>query len=179
MTVSQKSHDHQHHHHHHHHPNRSGSAETAKGASSVSSASHAPPHSASSSHTADLHFPFRENTAARHARPLSPVEKEYQFSARPGEARDARVTEDAIVRGETIGPSEVGPESDRQDKERKASTESDAGKARKLELARMLRDVFKLDEVEEVVGELACWLLRSVRESTWDWRHSHSDMTRL
>jgi len=54
----------------------------------------------------------------------------------------------------------------RREKERKASTETDAGLKRRKELAEMLREVFKLEEVEEVVGELACWLLRSVCEST-------------
>ena len=61
--------------------------------------------------------------------------------------------EDAVVRGEAgVGPSEVGPSADRDDRERQASTESSAGKARRLELANMLKDVFMLDEVEEVVG---------------------------
>ncbi|KAL7418121.1 hypothetical protein BDY24DRAFT_374148 [Mrakia frigida] len=56
----------------------------------------------------------------------------------------------------------LGVGEEQRERERKASTETEAGIKRRKELAEMLREVFKLEEVEEVVGELACWLLRSV-----------------
>ena len=170
MTVSQKSHDGKRPHHHQHLSQQqpltsSPESHTASLApSSGSSLNPARGSSKSSHHSNELHFPFKENTVARHAKPLSPVEKDYQFSPLDAENSDARVAEDAIVRGEAgAGPSDEADS--KAERERKASTETSAGKARKLELAKMLRDVFSLDEVEEVVGELACWLLRSVRES--------------
>jgi hypothetical protein len=43
--------------------------------------------------------------------------------------------------------------------------EDGVGREKKKELGEMLREVFRLPEVEEVVAEMPCWLLRSICES--------------
>lgn len=103
------------------------------------------------------------------AREVEEIERE--------EAEGDRVEEE-LIRGEGMLPQHFegmsvqdGPPGSHQKRTRQTDQvyrgeegDSVGRRKRKQKLAEKLRDVFNLVEVESVVGELPCWLLRSVCE---------------
>jgi len=81
-----------------------------------------------------LDFPFRENTIARRAQAPGKTEMTYQMA----------------------------PTSDSD--EHTDNEDNDEKRQRSERLAARLQEVFGLDDVEEVLEEMPCWLLRSVSE---------------
>lgn len=142
------------------------------------------------SRPAELEFPVIDNIAAHgEGKEPSESEQDYQFAAlepvpsvssssflAATEADEADRVGDEIIRGE-VRIDDSG-EADLPHNDDEGSTDAEPGAEgatpiqtagglkRKQELAVMLKEVFHLEDVEEVLGELSCWLLRSVCEST-------------
>lgn len=151
--------DHEHHLFHHH--SRSRSRASSSGASSDSSmqsgsrtksrsrSRSTSPHKRHHLFHRSLDFPFKENTIARRAQAPGPLELSYQLSPeRPGH-------KPLPLSGATTPAEEESPKT-------RMDHEVDLGeRIRKGKLAQRLQEVFGLEEEEEVVEELACWLLRN------------------
>lgn len=122
-----------------------------------------------------LDFPYRENVISRRAREPLPTELEYQFAPEVPEAAPPppdRVSSAATLR--TLVPSEspqdasvVSLASTTPPIEGSTSEAEDIElqrRARMEQLGVLLQEVFGLEEQEEVIDELPCWLLRNDSE---------------
>jgi hypothetical protein len=129
-----------------------------------------------------LEFPPVPNALEQNnARSPSGLEKAYQFS--PLDENDRSTRDDDHQQQQHIDPSSQLDDGRRTEdagletfyvaqgtrmREGEESEEDEVGREKKKELGEMLREVFRLPEVEEVVAEMPCWLLRSIREYTLD-----------
>lgn len=96
-----------------------------------------------------LDFPFKENTIARRAQAPGPEELSYQFSPCRSGFKPLPLSGAATPEEGTLPSTRVDHEVDLGER------------MRKRKLAKRLQEVFGLEEEEEIVEELACWLLRS------------------
>lgn len=159
MTPEAEEPEHREHHlfHHHSHRSRSSSHSSVDSDGSDKSRSKSKTKSKSRSRSTSprkhhfrhsLDFPFKENTIARRAQAPGPQELSYQFSPVRGSSKPLPLSGAATP--------EEGRSPTRMD------TEVNVGEQiRKGKLAKRLQEVFGLPDEEEIVEEMACWLLRS------------------
>jgi sterol 3beta-glucosyltransferase len=103
-----------------------------------------------------LDFPFRENTIARRAQAPGVGEINYQLSP--------NVDPSLLVDLPTEDRVESELESDASAAAVELSSAEIKRRRRNARLAARLKEVFGLEEEEEVLEEMTCWLLRSVSE---------------
>lgn len=140
-------------------------------------------------HRQKLHFPFKDNTIARRARSPSKTELDYQLARKKrseggggyhsGEgSHDERSPLHSGAESEPVEqpapsdtdveprPQETRPESlpDLQHTDTETRLSEHTKIIRKDKLAARLQQVFGLDEQEEVLEEMNCWLLRNFSE---------------
>lgn len=114
-------------------------------------------------HRQHLDFPFKENTIARRAAAPGKTELSYQLARaeehdRHSSAEEALHHRPGARRPPYLSEDEIASSGD--DEAKQAANEQ----RRKARLASRLKEAFGLDEAEEVLEELPCWLLRSISE---------------
>lgn len=151
--------DHPDHHEHHrlfHRRSRSrasshsGSQSSSSSDESESRSRSTSPHRKHHHFRRSLDFPFKENAIARRAQAPGPLELSYQLSPK-------REDRKPLPGSGAATPDQEEPPETRMDQE------VDAGeRVRKDKLSKRLQEVFGLEEEEEVVEELPCWLLKNI-----------------
>jgi sterol 3beta-glucosyltransferase len=117
-----------------------------------------------------LDFPYKENAIARRAQAPGATELSYQLGD------DHAAQADALLADLPTSPRTQPLEEHADDSE--AAEEARAAEAKRRRSARLatrLQEVFGLEEEEEVLEELPCWLLRSVSEYTHDARSKRQE----